>query len=44
MVGELVTIVLDNIKKSIAAMNLKNFITELSVSYLNSYAVIIAII
>jgi hypothetical protein len=27
MVGELVTIVLDNIKKSIAAMNLKNFIT-----------------
>lgn len=39
MVGELVSIVLENIKKSMAAMNLKNLITELTVSYLNSYAV-----
>lgn len=39
MINELVTVVVNNIKKSMTTMNLKHFITDLTVSYLNSYAV-----
>jgi len=31
--------VVENVKKSLSAMNLKNLITELTINYLNTYAV-----
>lgn len=40
MIEELVNVVVDNIKKSVTTMSLKNIITDLTINYLNCYSVI----
>jgi hypothetical protein len=39
MIEELINVVVDNIKKSVTTMSLKNIITDLTINYLNCYSV-----
>jgi len=39
MIEELINVVVNNIKKSVTTMSLKNIITDLTINYLNFYSV-----